>query len=668
MGASQSLPVTHEKLFELTKDTRNVMNILLTFMLKELTVRDFYSLSSPTECKKYVLFMANNLYKHFYELQIAPYKNKQGIIAFRKVQDLITPPNKKEEEMKQGLCLVLAYFYTRIFQIYGAIALSLIDDMNVVSSTGMTAILTDQQRLMTPGRQQYYSTAGDLQGALTLGNFIFLESYLTDKKDYQDTRYTITKYSGSGEQDAKIGFRTEKTSNPAIEQGIFKILYGDKPIGYVDLFAGKEDISGKTILEFKGIRYYKKSTTVETTESIPSSILSSKSYYIQRDGTSYRVDGVDGTITDFFNNIFKGLVPYLKGSSKFGEGVVETSVPSELRIQKTLIALQRDQPLGHCIARAIQLLQSNPFDKSSALSSICTAKFLEKTTTTDDTKQTKITRSGIPVPGESLDSSPGLAALSQLFYEIPIQQSPQLFQPEFGIASIQEYKTFMKNLSILFDDPIKERLKNGAADPMKDDEIKKLKMSDLKDKRDVVVCQALKAKEAITINSSTANEVNKYVRELFKKQYEHSVQCGVIFKELFLIRRDRATGRMIVSLNENILRKGLPEISRINGKARRLLSNYYTQCEKIYTDGMGVIVKQKQATSAATAATATATTAATPATAASAVLGAPAPSAPSAPPAPGAPIGSQPVALQQSKPIKRVSFANKNTRKQLPKP
>ena len=55
MGASQSLPVTHEKLFELTKDTRNMMNILLTYMLKELTVRDFYSLSSPTECKKYVL-------------------------------------------------------------------------------------------------------------------------------------------------------------------------------------------------------------------------------------------------------------------------------------------------------------------------------------------------------------------------------------------------------------------------------------------------------------------------------------------------------------------------------------------------------------------------------------------------------------------------------------
>jgi hypothetical protein len=58
--------LTHEKLYKDTVDTREIMNLLLEYMIKQITVRDFLALSNPNECKKYTLFMANTLHKYFF--------------------------------------------------------------------------------------------------------------------------------------------------------------------------------------------------------------------------------------------------------------------------------------------------------------------------------------------------------------------------------------------------------------------------------------------------------------------------------------------------------------------------------------------------------------------------------------------------------------------------
>lgn len=265
MGASQSIgKLSHEKLFELTKDTRNVMNILLEYMLKEVSVRDFLSLSNPTECKKYVLFMANNLYKYFYELQIYPTKTKQGVLVFRKADELANPSDKSIEDEKQGLCLVLAFYYTRIFQIYGALALTLIDDIQLASQSGMMAIISSKQKkLLAPGQQQYYARAGEYS-FLSLGYFIFLQSFLSR---VTEDDYFVTKYSGSGVRQAKIYFKKQSTSDVTVQKGSFKINITDKTPSYIDLYAVKEGNNIK--IEFLPIRYYPKSSTVLKTIEIP---------------------------------------------------------------------------------------------------------------------------------------------------------------------------------------------------------------------------------------------------------------------------------------------------------------------------------------------------------------------------------------------------------------
>ena len=100
MGNSQSIPTTHKKLFESTKDTRAIMNILLEYMIKEITETDLIALSNPAVCQKYVLLKANNLYKYFYELQVMPSKDKSGAIAFRPIED-INKPKSKDTQMER---------------------------------------------------------------------------------------------------------------------------------------------------------------------------------------------------------------------------------------------------------------------------------------------------------------------------------------------------------------------------------------------------------------------------------------------------------------------------------------------------------------------------------------------------------------------------------------
>jgi hypothetical protein len=59
---------------------------------------------------------------------------------------------------------------------------------------------------------------------------------------------------------------------------------------------------------------------------------------------------------------------------------------------------------------------------------------------------------------------------------------------------------------------------------------------------------------------------------------------------LFNIKRDPSNRRVTISLSDNILKKGVPEINRINYIAREQLINYYTNCEKKYLDGVKMVV------------------------------------------------------------------------------
>lgn len=125
MGGSQSR-LTHDVVIKSTKDTRILVDEIFRFMQKELNLRDFYKLSVPAECDKYIVIMTNFLDSLFSRLQLVPIKNKAGVLYFSKIDDF-----KKDDRIKserRAGCILLSYFYVRILQIYGALALTVIDE------------------------------------------------------------------------------------------------------------------------------------------------------------------------------------------------------------------------------------------------------------------------------------------------------------------------------------------------------------------------------------------------------------------------------------------------------------------------------------------------------------------------------------------------------------
>ena len=132
MGVGSSSATTHEGSIKATGHVRRFCDEIMKYMIERLNINDFYRLASRTECSKYVIFLANRLDTTFRGLSFAPTRGLAGKLEFQPI-DKLKAPSPKEKAERESLCLFLAYFYIRIFQIYGAIALTLIDDANVIS-------------------------------------------------------------------------------------------------------------------------------------------------------------------------------------------------------------------------------------------------------------------------------------------------------------------------------------------------------------------------------------------------------------------------------------------------------------------------------------------------------------------------------------------------------
>ena len=627
MGAGQSIPstLTRQKVFELTRDTRGLMDVLLEYMLKEITVRDFLALSNPTECKKYVIFMANNLYKHFYELQIVPVKDKKGVIAFRPVKELTNPPEEAESE-RQSLCLTLAYFYTRIFQIYGALALTVLDDSKFMMESGIVPLYGDTTKkgLLPPGYRPYVTMGGatsEITGgsipSSTLGKFNFLRSYLYEDKD--DRKGYLTRYRGEGDSRGEIYFlpnvketnqygrpipSSEVVSETKRQKGVFFIGFtGGKKYATLDAYANLEEIGGNIKFYFGKFQYYKRDSINPDTIELSSDILPIKSLTIEREAPAvargaytYSIKGTEKSIVDVFNGALSRVVAFLKkategdtsySTSSSGVIISETGTVEELRLARIVQNLTKTKPLGHCLARALQLLQTLPLKGEGAVSHICKAKFFEQTTESSTGIKTTSSRSGIPEPGSSLDNSPGLAALSQLFYDTVLIGTPKVIigttpKPgQGGKSSLEQYMEFMKTMGRLFGD------NTFSTSPISDDTIKS-GLKSIRNKRDSEFCKGIDGN--LSVPANVVRNVYDVVNQLYQTQVRHAAECGKIVRLLFDIERDKSSGRYRISLSDNIIKKGFPEIERVNYLARQVLVNYYSKCEMTYLQGMKIVL------------------------------------------------------------------------------
>jgi len=153
-GSSKALSTTYEadrkEVLAKTGDTRFICDKILNYMLKDINISDFLLLADKRECNRYVIFLANTIDQRFRSISIVPSKGPGGKLYFKPGKEVVEP---KPEEVKerQSLCIFLAYFYVRIFQILGAIMLTVIDDIEVhIKSGDMRKLMEDEARQGNP--------------------------------------------------------------------------------------------------------------------------------------------------------------------------------------------------------------------------------------------------------------------------------------------------------------------------------------------------------------------------------------------------------------------------------------------------------------------------------------------------------------------------------------
>lgn len=121
MGIGPSAPAAP------TTQTPMILNFILREMFRRADLMDLYSLADPSRCSKYIVVATNALETLFVRLQIYPERGKDGLLYFQSIDGIAKSMPKEIRDKQRAHCVELAFFFIRIFQIFGALTLSMLD-------------------------------------------------------------------------------------------------------------------------------------------------------------------------------------------------------------------------------------------------------------------------------------------------------------------------------------------------------------------------------------------------------------------------------------------------------------------------------------------------------------------------------------------------------------
>ena len=110
-------------IYDKTQPTVDLMNRILDFILRNADIRDMISLANPGECSKWIVIAEEQLKTFFDRVKIQSEIGKEQIFYIKRIDDLTKMKNSSN---KVG-CETLAFFFVRLFQVVGALSLSIID-------------------------------------------------------------------------------------------------------------------------------------------------------------------------------------------------------------------------------------------------------------------------------------------------------------------------------------------------------------------------------------------------------------------------------------------------------------------------------------------------------------------------------------------------------------
>ena len=565
MGAGQSIPAgmpSREALKSKTAPTQAVINGLFIWMLNNTDIQDLLKLADQRRCKDYIFFTKRALEKFFFELQLEPKLGNQDVLYFDSVKRLTFSDEdslKGRGDLKayrDSLCLQIAFFYVRIIQIFGALALTVIDslpDAEPQTSNFRAAIQANPLGRRAP-------PPGFIGGAATEEDRSELGEFYTVAKNYftaipATNLYVISSRSSAAiprDPSTTVGtllFDPNKTKN---------VLYRPRADILVEASVSIESlrIGDSYILRIDDITV--NGSHKDTTYNLAFKITRGGEY-------AYNNTNFSTALATVMGNAARGaqvqarpddLRRRTEGSSD-DAGVVQGL--SYTGIFKYL----KEKPKAYCVARAIQLLSPTLIDsmrKDTPLkSSVC---FYSPMPGIPDS---------VPNYGQVITKhSPGLRALNQLFFDMVQGNLPKISE-----EVKPKYKKFTELMQVIFAPPPPSRDAPDQLDKVLSKPFYQCETPEVKDK------------EIFVKNAEAIRKVRQSIAALLSYQIKHTAAVMQFLPKLFVL--DKAG--QIKGIQPSVMKGGIPRVNQLADEARNMLSEYYKFCEGTYRLGALEVLK-----------------------------------------------------------------------------
>jgi hypothetical protein len=577
MGAGQSIPVGlpgRDSYRGKTISTETLTNNIFVWMLGNAEFQDILKLSNPKQCSQYIFLTQQALLKFMKQIRLDPRMGSDTLL-FESVKHLTfqDEPDKHpaEKAYRDSLCGQLAFFYVRIFQVFGALALTVAD---ALPETQATSVNYRAALFPMAGQQGYQAPPlfQRMRGGRPPGNLVSKLGNINDL--IGDSIYPIT-----GHTDVLLISDTGTTSrsiNPNTATNMIFFYFDDdknlvfRPRSGVTVEASFRLESNETgVFTMRIEQIAVNDVSLSTTEAI---------IFKKKRGTTYLSEQGNRSVADVISTVLtavsketdrgKGLEEILGRKGVTERGLAPTvgdegGVPEGLKYA-SIIQYMKARPKAYAIARAIQLLspvmQPRTIQGLQVKSYICLSEGVAGI------------KDSVPKYESAITTSvPSLRLLHQLFFDTIDKNEPKVSQ-----ATRSKYDDFLRIMKSVYTPELTQTTKN----PTSLDQITNKALIGC-------VASAYKDKELVVTNANAIREVRKYSSQLINLQLSHTTKVTNILTKMFLIDKNGT----ITGLSSQLQKGGLPAVNAFAEQARIILTDYYRQAEGLYRLGALEVLK-----------------------------------------------------------------------------
>lgn len=578
MGQVQSASLPSKKeILDKTKGGSALVNQLFTWMIGQASIRDFYLMANPAQCKKYIMLTADVLNKVFYKIDVYPQAGPQGTIYFRKA-DALNPQDKADPLYKHREinCLRLAFLYVRIFQIFAALSLTILDVDPQLEKGFLQDITRFQEMESVPlFAQKQLQRGGALDPKKPLPTaFEGLRPSLTEiplnPNYYKFMGTSIYLEYGlqgpDGSLPIKFDFSSPKNGRREKRSIEGRLSVDRKGADNLTLYlTNVKQYVGTQTKDLEDFTLYFNRYSVEDmfrdrgSRTIPESLNYSFQKLVQGETLNKERDK-ETNITYPGMSKKPGVAQFEKDMGEVAEGLHTKTIVSAFT--------RAIPPKAHCMARALQLVSDSGLESQfpkEIYTHLCQTKFLTSTRS-------------LPPVGDRVTKEDGMYALSQLFYDTLKEATPMISQ-----ATQEQYKAFVTKMKFAFEESKDPKI--SFTDP------KRSPLDTVANRLPSGVCSSSTIDKTLKLkNREVIRVLRDNVRKMVLYQIGHTANAAKILKKLFLLPVE--SGKSL-QIHPRILKYGMEEINNIAAEARELLVDYYSQCEILYRSGAEILAANR---------------------------------------------------------------------------